>query len=171
MRDLLVDALVAQSKGSNNCEQDMDEVIFGFDNRVESEGWHDIRPLIGQRESDTLKKTNNAILADIWGHITRTVQNKICNDCSEMLTADATSDQDFLKWIDLKQNDSAPEGKGLIRPTKNPVDSLISIEGIYNSCVDQCISTYSCNLKERLSSLMLEHSQACAFHCPVNVVI
>ena len=57
MRDLLVDALVAQSKGSNNFEQDMDEVIFGFDNRVESEGRHDIRPLIGQRESDTLKKT------------------------------------------------------------------------------------------------------------------
>ena len=42
---MLVDAFVAQSKGKNNCKLDIDELIFGFDNMVESEGPHDIGPL------------------------------------------------------------------------------------------------------------------------------
>ena len=162
----------------------MDELLFGFNDMVETDGQHgdidyldseDLTPIpefncdndhdyvqaIGQLESDILKKTNDNILAYIGGYIIRTTRKKICDDCSKFLTADSTSDQDFLKWIDLKQYDSVPEGKGLIRPSKYLVDLLMSIEGIFNSIVDQC--TYSSNVKCRLRSLMLERSQACAF--------
>ena len=95
-------------------------------------------------------------MAYIGGYITQTIHKKICDDCSKFLTVDALSDQDFLKCIDLEQYNSVLEGEGLIRPSKNLMNSLISIEGIYNSCVDQCISTYSGNLKET----QLAHARA-----------
>ena len=49
----------------------------------------------------------------------------------------------------------------MIRPSKNLVDSLLSIDGIYNSYVDQCISTYSGNLKETQLALARAQSGLC----------
>ena len=105
-------------------------------------------------------------MAYIGGHITRTLHNKICNDCSKFLTADATS-AEYSRTSE--QYDSVLKGKGLIRPSKNLVDLLRSIEAIYNSNIDQCTYPYSGNLKRETelaharaqSSLCLSPSNEC----------
>ena len=97
----------------------MDELRFGFNEMVETEGQHgdidyldseDLTPIpefncdndrnyvqaIGPLESDILKKTNDNILAYIGGYIIRTTHKKICDYCSKFLTADSSSDQGLV---------------------------------------------------------------------------